>query len=137
MFEVFWLIVFLTNVFSLFWIILLVLFDKILFTINGWYKYPPLTMDETAVTCWIGVTDTPWPNAVVASSRSPTLSRLNIIPFPSPDKSMFVFSPNPNRSKYENKRSLPSFNPSCTNPGFSGAGFLAKKINSTYYLIFK
>ena len=59
---------------------------------------PPLIAADTAVICCIGVTDTPWPNAVVASSTSPTLSSLNIIPVASPFKSIPVFLPNPNFS---------------------------------------
>lgn len=66
------------------------------FTTYGLYKVPPLTAADTAVICWIGVTDTPWPNAVVASSKSPIRSTSNMIPDPSPDKSIPVFTPKPN-----------------------------------------
>ena len=69
-----------------------------LLTIYGLYKIPPLIAADTAVTCCIGVTDTPWPNAVVASSTGPTLSKLNIIPVASPFKSTPVFLPKPNFS---------------------------------------
>ena len=51
-----------------------------LFTIYGLYNIPPLIAAETAATCCIGVTDTPWPKAVVASSTGPTLFKLNIMP---------------------------------------------------------
>ena len=50
---------------------------------------------DTAVICCIGVTDTPCPKAVVASSTGPTLSRLNNIPDASPFKSIPVFEPKP------------------------------------------
>ena len=47
-----------------------------------------------------------------------TLSNENIMPLPSPFKSIPVFSPNPNKSIYENNFSFPSLNPKETNPGF-------------------
>lgn len=64
----------------------------------GLYKVPPLIAADTAVICWIGVTDTPWPKAVVASSTGPTLSKSKSIPDASPFKSTPVFLPNPNLS---------------------------------------
>ena len=85
----------------------------------------------------MGVTLTPCPNAVVASSRSWTLSNENIMPLPSPFKSIPVFSPNPNKSIYENNFSFPSLNPKETNPGLLGATTRFKKNISTHYLIFK
>lgn len=94
--------------------------SEIFLTIYGLYKYPPLTTDETAVTCWIGVTLTPWPKAVVANSTLPTLFMLNIIPAPSPFKSMPVLLPKPNLSKYENSVFLPSNWPIFTKPGLLG-----------------
>ncbi|MNC45337.1 hypothetical protein D3C75_942920 [compost metagenome] len=57
---------------------------------------PPFTAAETAVICWIGVTDTPCPKAVVASSTGPTRLGLNMMPFSSPIRSMPVFLPKPN-----------------------------------------
>lgn len=57
---------------------------------------------------------------MVASSRSFTLSRGKIIPFPSPFKSIPVFSPKPNKSRYENSLSFPRVRPSFTNPGLLG-----------------
>ena len=57
---------------------------------------PPLIAADTAVICCIGVTDTPCPKAVVASSTGPTLFKLNNIPFASPFKSIPVFLPKPN-----------------------------------------
>lgn len=75
---------------------------------------------DTAVTCWIGVTDTPCPNAVVASSTGPTLSNLNRIPDASPFKSIPVFFPNPKSRIYLNSVSFPIFCPNTTNPGLLG-----------------
>jgi len=46
----------------------------------------------------MGVTLTPCPKAVVASSKSLILSTSNIIPLASPFKSTPVFFPNPNKS---------------------------------------
>ena len=69
-----------------------------LLTMYGLYNMPPLIAADTAVICCIGVTDTPCPKAVVASSTGPTLSKLNIIPFASPFKSTPVFFPKPNLS---------------------------------------
>ena len=65
-------------------------------TMYGVYRVPPLTTDETAVTCCIAVTLIPCPKAVVANSTGPILSLLNNIPVPSPFKSIPVFLPNPN-----------------------------------------
>lgn len=74
----------------------------------------------TAATCWIAVTLTPWPKAVVANSTGPTLSRENNIPLPSPFKSIPVFSPKPNFFIYSNNFSLPILLPNSTNPGLLG-----------------
>ena len=73
---------------------------------------------ETAETCCIAVTLIPWPNAVVASSKSFTLSILNNIPVASPVRSIPVFFPKPRSVMYLNNVSFPSFNPRFTNPGF-------------------
>ena len=43
----------------------------------------------------MGVTDTPWPKEVVASSTGPTLFILKRIPEPSPFKSIPVLDPKP------------------------------------------
>lgn len=59
----------------------------------------------------------PCPNAVVANSKSLTLSNLNRIPLVSPFRSIPVFLPNPKSSIYLNKISFPNFNPKLTNPG--------------------
>ena len=85
--------------------------SKSAFTIYGLYNFPPLIAALTAVICWIGVTDTPWPNAVVASSTGPTLSSEKSIPVASPFRSIPVFSPKPKFLIYLNNLSLPSFDP--------------------------
>lgn len=72
---------------------------------------------ETDCTCCIAVTLTPCPNAVVANSSGPTLSKSNIIPVLSPFKSTPVFLPNPSLSMYSNSFSFPNRWPSSTNPG--------------------
>ena len=64
----------------------------------GLYSVPPFIAALTAVICCIGVTDTPWPKAVVASSTGPTLLLSKIIPVASPFKSIPVFLPNPKAS---------------------------------------
>ena len=87
-------------------------------TIYGLYNLPPLTAADTARTCWIGVTDIPWPKEVVASSTLPILLISNIIPFSSPFKSISVLSPIPKFLIYSNNLSLPSFRPKLTKPGF-------------------
>ena len=69
-----------------------------LFTTNGVYMFPLLTMALTAVTCCMAVTLTPWPKPVVASSKGPTLSNEKIIPLLSPFRSIPVFLPKPNLS---------------------------------------
>lgn len=56
---------------------------------------PPFIAALTAVICCNAVTLTPWPKEVVANSTGPTFDRENSIPFPSPFKSIFVFSPKP------------------------------------------
>ena len=72
---------------------------------------------DTAETCCIAVTLIPCPNAVVANSKSFTLSRLNSIPVASPVRSIPVFLPKPRSVIYLNRVSFPSFNPKFTNPG--------------------
>ena len=75
-------------------------------------------MDELkAVICWIGVTLTPWPKAVVASSTGPTLSSENKIPELSPFRSTPVFLPKPNLFIYSNSLSFPILCPKVTKPG--------------------
>lgn len=86
----------------------------------GLYKVPPFIAADTAVICCIGVTDTPCPNAVVASSTGPTLSKLKIMPVASPFKSTPVFLPKPNLSMYEKSVSFPNLFPSSTKPGLLG-----------------
>ncbi len=103
----------------------------------GLYSVPPFIAALTAATCCKAVTLTPWPKAVVASSTGPTLFKLNSIPLLSPFRSIPVFLPNPKLLIYLKSVSLPNLLPNSTNPGFSGAGFVAKKISSTYYLVFK
>src|SRR5699024_12420083 len=68
----------------------------------GSYKCPPLTAAATAITCWIGVTETPCPKDVVANSTGPTCSGLNKMPVPSPAKSIPVFRPKPNYHRETN-----------------------------------
>ena len=87
-----------------------------LFTMYGLYNVPPLMAADTAVICWIAVTLTPWPKAVVANSTGPTFLRGNKIPVASPFKSIPVFLPKPNLLIYENNFSLPKRFPSSTNP---------------------
>lgn len=99
-------------------IMLLVSGSEKVVTIYGVYKVPPLTIADTAVTCCIGVTLIPCPNAVVASSSSLTFDNLNKIPVLSPFKSIPVFSPNPKSFMYLNNFSFPNFSPKFTNPGF-------------------
>lgn len=70
--------------------------SEIFLTILGSYNFPPFTTADTALTCWIGVTLTPWPKAVVANSTLPTFSKSKIIPVLSPFKSIPVLSPKPN-----------------------------------------
>ena len=103
----------------------------------GWYKVPPFIAALTAATCWIAVTLTPCPKAVVANSTGPTLSNENKIPLPSPFRSIPVFSPKPKFSIYLNKVSFPILLPNSTNPGLLGATKRFKKNISTHYLIFK
>ena len=68
----------------------------------------------------MAVTLIPWPNAVVASSTGPTLSKLKSIPVASPFKSIPVFLPKPRLVIYSNSFSLPSLWPRTTNPGLLG-----------------
>ena len=77
----------------------------------------------TAATCWMAVTLTPCPKAVVANSTGPTLSRANNIPLASPFKSIPVLVPKPKFLIYLNKVSFPILRPSSTNPGLMGAEF--------------
>ncbi len=65
---------------------------------------------------WIGVTLIPCPKAKVISSSSLTLLSGKIIPLLSPLKSIPVFSPKANKSKYENNFYLPSICPNLTKP---------------------
>ena len=85
----------------------------------------------TAVTCWSGVTDTPCPNAVVASSTGPIWDSLKSIPDDSPFRSIPVLDPKPKFFIYLNKVAVPSFCPSTTNPGLLGVDFTSKKNYST------
>ena len=79
-----------------------------------------MTTALTALTCCMAVTLIPWPNAVVASSTGPTLSKLKSIPVASPFKSIPVFLPKPRLVIYSNSFSLPSLWPRTTNPGLLG-----------------
>src|SRR5699024_558807 len=81
------------------------------------FRSPPLTAAATAITCCIGVTDTPCPKDDVPNSTFPISSGLNNIPLPSPCKSIPVFSPNPKSFIYVNNFSFPKFNPKLTKPG--------------------
>ena len=69
------------------------------------------------MTCWSGVTDTPWPKAVVASSTGPIWDSLKSIPDDSPFRSTPVLEPKPKFFIYLNKVAVPSFCPKTTKPG--------------------
>ena len=80
----------------------------------------------------MGVTLTPCPKAVVASSTFPTLSKGNIIPVDSPLKSIPVLLPKPNRSRYENNFSYPNICPNFTKPGLQEFSSTCKKVCSPW-----
>ena len=82
----------------------------------------------------MGVTETPWPKEVVASSTGPTLSNGKRIPFDSPFKSTPVRVPKPNDLIYLNNVSFPIFCPICTKPGLLIFDFTSKKNNHTHHL---